>query len=156
MSWSISRVLSRTIIHLGYMSPYTSSNLPGYSAGHTIVSLFGLAPDGVCRAVTCYQGRGALLPHPFTLTDGRTRRRFTFCCTFRRLAPPRRYLASYPMEPGLSSPLQAGQRLSDQLRVRTITDSVYGCTLALTVDFWGACCAAIGQYWYSWRGNNSG
>jgi len=30
-------------------------------------------------------------------------RRFTFCCTFRRLAPPRRYLASYPMEPGLSS-----------------------------------------------------
>src|SRR5690606_17624720 len=30
-------------------------------------------------------------------------RRFPFCCTFRRLAPPRRYLALYPMEPGLSS-----------------------------------------------------
>ncbi len=31
-------------------------------------------------------------------------RRFTLCCTFRRLAPPRRYLAFYPVEPGLSSP----------------------------------------------------
>ncbi len=30
-------------------------------------------------------------------------RRFTFCCTFRGLAPPRRYLAPCPMEPGLSS-----------------------------------------------------
>jgi hypothetical protein len=30
-------------------------------------------------------------------------RRFAFCCTFRRLAPPRRYLAPCPVEPGLSS-----------------------------------------------------
>jgi hypothetical protein len=30
-------------------------------------------------------------------------RRFVFCGTFRRLAPPRRYLAPCPMEPGLSS-----------------------------------------------------
>ena len=30
-------------------------------------------------------------------------RRFAFCCTFRGLAPPRRYLAPCPMEPGLSS-----------------------------------------------------
>jgi hypothetical protein len=29
--------------------------------------------------------------------------RFAFCCTFRGLAPPRRYLAPRPMEPGLSS-----------------------------------------------------
>jgi hypothetical protein len=29
--------------------------------------------------------------------------RFAFCCTFRGLAPPRRYLAPCPMEPGLSS-----------------------------------------------------
>ena len=32
-------------------------------------------------------------------------RRFALCCTFRRLSPPRSYLAFYPMEPGLSSPL---------------------------------------------------
>src|SRR5690606_35338999 len=31
-------------------------------------------------------------------------RRFAFCCTFRGLAPPRRYLAPCPLEPGLSSP----------------------------------------------------
>jgi len=30
-------------------------------------------------------------------------RRYIFCCTFRRLAPPRRYLAPCPAEPGLSS-----------------------------------------------------
>src|SRR5690606_17496879 len=30
-------------------------------------------------------------------------RRYIFCGTFRRLAPPRRYLAPCPMEPGLSS-----------------------------------------------------
>jgi len=30
--------------------------------------------------------------------------RFIFCCTFRRLSPPRRYLALCPAEPGLSSP----------------------------------------------------
>ncbi len=30
--------------------------------------LFGLAPGGVYRATNCCQSRGALLPHPFTLT----------------------------------------------------------------------------------------
>ena len=106
----ISRVLSRTIIPLGYTSPCTSSDLPGSCVGHALqlalrASLFDLAPSGVYRAVECCHRRGALLPHPFTLT-GFTRvmlRRFTFCCTFRGLAPPRRYLALCPMEPGLSS-----------------------------------------------------
>ena len=41
--------------------------------------------------------------------------RFIFCCTSRRLAPPRRYLAPYPMEPGLSSPCQNKRRLSGEL-----------------------------------------
>ena len=67
-SWSISRVLSRTVIHLGSSSPMPSSSLPGNSAGHAIVSLFGLAPSGVCLAITCYHGCGALLPHRFALT----------------------------------------------------------------------------------------
>ena len=44
-----------------------SSNLPGSSAGHASASLFGLAPDGVCRAVRRYRGRGELLPRRFTL-----------------------------------------------------------------------------------------
>ncbi len=49
----VSRVLSRTVIHLGYTSPCTSSNLPGNCAGHAsqmLVPLFGLAPGGVYPA----------------------------------------------------------------------------------------------------------
>ena len=57
-----------TAIHLGCMSPHTSSDLPGFSVGHANESLFGLAPSGVYPAMNCYQPRGALLPHPFTLT----------------------------------------------------------------------------------------
>jgi len=67
-SWSVSRVLSRTVIHLGSPSPMPSSSLPGNSAGHAIVSLFGLAPSGVYLAIACYHGCGALLPHRFALT----------------------------------------------------------------------------------------
>ncbi len=55
-----------------------------------------------CRS--CYHLRGALLPHPFTLTS--RRKRSTLCCTGRRFTPPRRYLAPCPMEPGLSSPIK--------------------------------------------------
>ena len=55
----------------------------------------------------CCQPRGGLLPHPFTLTAFSRRRRFAFCCTVRHvpLTPrvPRRYLATCPVEPGLSS-----------------------------------------------------
>ena len=105
-SQPISRVLSWTIIHLGSASLLTSSDLPEPSASHTDGFLFGLAPNGVCRATHCYQARGALLPHPFTLTcpaPKRMNRRSTLCCTFRGLSPPRRYLAFCSVEPGLSS-----------------------------------------------------
>ncbi len=51
--WSrpVSRVLSRTAIHLGCTSPRTSGGLPGSGAGRAIAPLFGLAPGGVCHAV---------------------------------------------------------------------------------------------------------
>ena len=104
----ISRVLSWTIIHLGLPSPAASSNLPESTAGHGIAFLFGLAPGGVYHAAECCHLRGALLPHHFTLTSSRRNDpgRYIFCCTFRRLAPPRSYLAPCPVEPGLSSPFQ--------------------------------------------------
>ncbi len=70
----------------------------------------------------CYQRRGALLPHLFTLACAPARtpghRRYVFCGTFRRLTPPRRYLAPCPLEPGLSSThpdKQGVQRLSGRL-----------------------------------------
>ncbi len=64
----VSRVLSWTVIHLGSASPLTSSDLPEPDAGRTNGFLFGLAPSGVYHAAACCQLRGALLPHPFTLT----------------------------------------------------------------------------------------
>ncbi len=51
-SQPISRVLSRTAIHLGHPSPNASSSQPGNGAGHTMVPLFGLAPSGVCPAAS--------------------------------------------------------------------------------------------------------
>jgi len=64
----VSRVLSWAIIHLGLLSPASSSDLPEDIAGRDIAFLFGLAPGGVYHATNCYQLRGALLPHHFTLT----------------------------------------------------------------------------------------
>ena len=69
VSWPVSRVLSGTVIHLGTQSPALSSSLPEPYADHIVGFLFGLAPGGVYLAVACYHPRGALLPHPFTLTD---------------------------------------------------------------------------------------
>ena len=43
--------------------------------GGPITSLFGLAPQGVYRAVAAHAGRGALLPHRFTLASFRRRLR---------------------------------------------------------------------------------
>ncbi len=49
----------------------TSSGLPESNAGHIMGFLFGLAPGGVYLAAKCYHSRGALLPHPFTLTESK-------------------------------------------------------------------------------------
>ena len=104
----ISRVLSWAAIPLGPASPQGSSIQPGSDAGHVIAPLFGLAPGGVCRAGLLPDSRCALTApfHPCLILL-RGHRRFTLCCTFRRLAPPRRYLAPCPVEPGLSSARKA-------------------------------------------------
>ncbi len=64
----VSRVLSRTVIHLGCASPHTSSNLPGNSAGRTNVPLFGLAPGGVYLATIVTDSAVRSYRHHFTLT----------------------------------------------------------------------------------------
>ena len=106
-SQPVSRVLSWTIIHLGYASPHTSCNLPentcGQQAAQRRVPLFGLAPNGVYLAITVTSNAVRSYRHHFTLTGSEELRRYTFCGTFRRLSPPRRYLAFCPLEPGLSS-----------------------------------------------------
>ena len=127
-SWPVSRVLSGAIIPLGAVSPRPSSSLPGKDAGPTSaphpcrcapLSLFGLAPGGVCRAVavTGHAVRSYRTFSPLPPATWRRRGwRYVLCGTVRRLAPPRRYLAPCPAEPGLSStPNDPAQRLPSRL-----------------------------------------
>ena len=60
-------------------------------------------------------------PYPASL---RMTGRYHFCGTFHGLASSRRYLASCPVEPGLSSlPIRRpGQRLPGQLRIRSLVN----------------------------------
>ncbi len=60
---------------------------------------FTLPRTVASRAVRSYR---TLSPLPDPTYAGH--RRFALCCTCRKLALPRRYLAPCPMEPGLSSP----------------------------------------------------
>jgi hypothetical protein len=81
------------------------------------VPLFGLAPGGVYPAtgvaIGAVRSYRTISPLP-TRQSGF--RRCVFCGTFRRLAPPRRYLAPCPAEPGLSSPAATPrQRLPGRL-----------------------------------------
>ena len=117
LSQPVSRVLSWTVIRLGLQSLAGSSNLPVPSAGRAcrepIWSCFGwslpchkLLPAARCALTAPF--------HPY-LCLRISHRRFALCCTGRRLAPPRRYLAPCPVKPGLSSPCLRRQRLSGQL-----------------------------------------
>lgn len=75
-------------IPLGGALPHRSSNLPAH--GRDSLILFGIgAPIWSCSwwglpCHGCYQPRGALLPHLFTLTSPPSaKKRFVFCGTFR-------------------------------------------------------------------------
>jgi len=108
----ISRVLSRATIHLGRASPRASSDLPGNSRGPRVrarkpacfpiwsCSRWGLP----CRRVLPPARCALTAPfHPCRHRIAAALGRSALCCTFRGLAPPRRYLAPCPVEPGLSS-----------------------------------------------------
>ena len=116
-------------IYLGLPSPAGSSDLPG-SRRAALRPLFGLASDGVYMCPGCCQPGGSLLHCPSTLTraavpaglplcGGSTGRRAApavyFCCTVLGVASTRRYLASCPVEPGLSSPAAFRSCSSDHL-----------------------------------------
>src|SRR5262245_37699634 len=106
----ISRVLSWATIHLERASPRASSDLPGSLCGPQLPAKAGALPylvllqagfavpsNVATDAVRSYRTVSPL-PAAHALLG-----RFAFCCTFRGLAPPRRYLAPRPVEPGLSS-----------------------------------------------------
>src|SRR6266704_1980537 len=90
------------VISLGWLSPATSRGLPAAPttrAGSRC--LLGLAPTGGYRAAAVTRRAVGSYPtfSPLPLDKGRS----VFCGPVRRLAAPRRYLAVYPVELGLSS-----------------------------------------------------
>jgi hypothetical protein len=125
-SGPVSRILSAprdgATISLDATSLWRSSSQPGSTNGPGDPSpLFGLAPGGVCTAALL-PGRRCALTAPFQPypSEGRA---VCFCCTFRRLTPPRRYLA--PLPGGVrtflweaSSP--AAARPAGQIHCRTV------------------------------------
>ena len=106
-----------TAIPLGHALPHGSSNQPGrrrrmhrwrlasYPAKHRAAPIRSCSRWGLpCHA--CYQARGALLPHLFTLTRDASRAvRSLWHCPWGR---PRRTLSDTVacVEPGLSSPIR--------------------------------------------------
>ena len=132
----ISRVLSvltyasvhqhRTVIPLGVQSPTRSSSLPAARRfatslrdGSSLAAYLALLRLGFTEPPSLPKARWALTPpfHPYRHIGYPIRRRFAFCCTVRRtkLTPhaPRRYLAVYPVEPGLSSVLELAPKHRD-------------------------------------------
>src|SRR5687767_14394777 len=98
--------------------------------GHTSPLIWPCSDWGLpCHR--CYQRRGGLLPHRFTLTRTvlRPHGRFLFCGPFRRLSAPRRYLAVYPVELGLSSGTlrhPRSSRLTSGLKILRERETVNG------------------------------
>src|SRR3990170_484971 len=100
-----------TIIPLGPRLLAGSSDLPG-GFGRAVLKRHPIWSCSVrgfaCHP--CYHGRGGLLPHLFTLTRHRARKREgggeVFCATIRQVALPGRYPAHCPSEFGISSRLR--------------------------------------------------
>ena len=122
----ISRVLSGTIIHLGRPSPDASCDLPGDACGpqdargmspYLVLLQRGFAMPLSLPTVRC------ALTAPFHPYRDSSPWRSTFCCTFRRLAPPRHYLASCPVEPGLSSATNLVTAIVWPTPLRTVSQS---------------------------------
>ena len=93
------------VICLGWPSPATSSSLPAacpVGVGHTSPLIWPCSDWGLPCHRRCRR-RGGLLPHRFTLTRRLPGGRSVLCGPVRRLSAPRRYLAVYPVELGLSS-----------------------------------------------------
>ncbi len=117
--WSqpISRVLSWATIPLDQQSLTDSSNLPDPHAGHTLRDpIWSCSGWSLPRHTLLPEVRCALTAPFQPYRHANMLRRSSLCCTCRRLAPPRRYLAPCPLEPGLSSPFLRKRRLPGQLR----------------------------------------
>jgi hypothetical protein len=128
-SQPISRVLSWTVIYLGCLSPDTSSNLPELKCGPHLMVTFRHHESSYLVLLQVGFAVPQLLPvtrcaltapfHPYPATSAG---RYIFCGTFRRFAPPRRYLAPCPRSPDFPPPKKIG---SDCLGWLTLKDSLF-------------------------------
>jgi len=78
---------------------------PAGRCGSHLAAYLALLRLGVTVPLPLPEARWALTPpfHPYPSFACARAGRFAFCCPVRRLSAPRRYLAVYPMELGLSS-----------------------------------------------------
>lgn len=109
---SVSRFLSRAVIHLGPPLPAASSSLPGNfnGAGRSSSPIWPCSRSGLPGPDVTAGSGGVLLPpfHPYPPRP-KPGRAVCFCSTFPILADGGRYPRSCPVETGLSS---AGLRRS--------------------------------------------
>ena len=107
-------------IPLGLPLPTGSSNRPGRWRGNP-PAVASNHPYWFCSrwglpCHPCYQGRGALLPHPFTLTCRKTGGLLSVALSLKSPSPAvNRHRVS--VEPGLSSPAHGRRRPSGHLPV---------------------------------------
>ena len=105
---------SRTCVTASLQRPTRGHARAARCGSEPLVPLFGLAPGGVYPATGVAVGavRSYRTISPLPIRRGGLRR-YLFCGTCRGLAPPRRYLAPCPVEPGLSSPRAPRRASSD-------------------------------------------
>ena len=104
---------SGSCVAAGFKQPTRERRGPRHSSPIWSCSRWGLP----CHAaLTPHAVRSYRTVSPLPRASCDAVRRFAFCCTFRRLAPPRHYLAPCPAEPGLSSPCRNTSRLPGRLQ----------------------------------------
>ena len=136
-SWPISRVLSRAVIHLGCLSPDTSSNLPGSNMGHAKDPYSVLLQVGFTLPTSLPMPRCALTApfHPYFGTFiGQSHQNYEavyFLWHFPSVYLPRRYLAPSPFGARTFLPACA-ERLPGQLPPRDYSNTV-SITIALSI-----------------------
>jgi len=108
----------RAVIPLGDMLPCRSCSLPGSDASHVIAPLFGLAPDGVYRAVRVTTSAVSSYLTLSPLPDICGRRRYPFCCRVMhaRVTPPHAVQITYITESALRPTLSIALAVSSVWR----------------------------------------
>ena len=118
------------------LPPVSPKGPDGGRCGSHLAAYLALLRLGVTVPPPLPGARWALTPpfHPYPSFACAFAGRFAFCCPVRRLTAPRRYLAVYPMELGLSSDAEAPATIT--------SDPTTKLTLQLRSCSWASFCCA--------------